>query len=396
MPLPGGAADKVGNRYEKQWGIEALLGLLSGKHHSVTIEKPGETWAEFKTESGGLSTWYQVKLKGTTASGTLNSISSILMDFKAKLSDGDRCVLIPGTGNDALDVLTTRARESSDFAKFNDKFIDAKGRKSDFESLTKTWKVSPEEAYDWLKRVEVWTRDEIRTKEHNELLARQWLVGEPATVVSVLGTIYEEQIHQTIDPQKLLELLAIHDIRPVQIVGETPKAEWQIEALKQTQDILTKLKNIGKYAKYPVTMNTDTSDWESLALAVPYPAGDYADSIAAAHSLVDCLEDGIPKECLAQVSATIEQVGNLQKEIDSWVTQINDRWGTAKELACEYKYEVDHTSPPVDVDDAYWVSRQYKSMRSVAAERDALITQQDLVMAVDNELDRLKSLIAAR
>lgn len=69
MPLHGGAADKIGNRYEKQWGIWALLELLDGEHDAVTIEKPGETWAEFLTESDGSTTWYQVKLKGTTASG---------------------------------------------------------------------------------------------------------------------------------------------------------------------------------------------------------------------------------------------------------------------------------------------------------------------------------------
>lgn len=394
--MPGGAADKVGNRYEKQWGIWALLELLGGEHDTVTIEKPGETWAEFLTEDDGSITWYQVKLKGTTASGTLSSVKSILMDFKEKLSEGDRCVLIPGTGNEELNELATRARDSDSFSQFNSTFIKAKQRKANFNSLTSIWGVSPITAYDWLKRIEVWTQDETLTMKQNKSLAERLLVGKPATVVSILGTIYEEQIHQRIDRKKLLELLAEHDLEPTMIAGKTPKAEWQKSALKQAQDIRTNLKNIGTFASYPVDENTDITKWESLTSGVSAPANVYAGAISAVHSLVDCLENGIPEECHAQVRAVMEQVRDLQKEIAGWVADGDKDWSQAKETAMEHEYDLQQTKLPEDVDEAYNASRQYKWMCLVRARQNALVMQKDLVSEFDRRLSDLQTTIANR
>lgn len=396
MPMHGGAADKIGNRYEKQWGIWALLKLLEGEHETVTIEKPGETWAEFLTESSGSTTWYQVKLKGTTASGTLSSVSSVLVDFKEKLSGGDRCVLIPGTGNDALNELATRARQSDSFSEFESKFISAKKHKANFDFMIRIWKTSPNTAYDWLKRVEVWTQDEMHTLTHNMSLAASSFDEKPATVVSIFGTIYEEQIHQKIDQQKLLGLLADHELEPKMISGRTPKAEWQKAALKQAQDMLADLKIIGKFANYTVEADTDTTRWKSLASSVSDPSKAYTDAIFAARSLVDCLENGIPEECQAQVRVVMKQVRDLQEEIDRWVADGNKDWSQAKETAEEHKYDLQQVKSPEDAEANYKASGQYKRMCTVRNRQNALVTQQDQVSEFDRRLPDLQTIIANR
>ena len=42
MPLPGGAADKLGNRYEDQWTLHCLTEMLSEQATSIWLEPPGD------------------------------------------------------------------------------------------------------------------------------------------------------------------------------------------------------------------------------------------------------------------------------------------------------------------------------------------------------------------
>ena len=52
MPLPGGPADKFGNRYELWWTVSQLVRMLHGQTESIRIEDPGVTKAEFVISSG--------------------------------------------------------------------------------------------------------------------------------------------------------------------------------------------------------------------------------------------------------------------------------------------------------------------------------------------------------
>ena len=42
MPLPGGASDKMGNRYEGKWAVLILSKILSGEYSKIYIEPVGE------------------------------------------------------------------------------------------------------------------------------------------------------------------------------------------------------------------------------------------------------------------------------------------------------------------------------------------------------------------
>ena len=41
MPLPGGAAEKFGNRYEGRWTVARLLDVMDEKADSIRLEPPG-------------------------------------------------------------------------------------------------------------------------------------------------------------------------------------------------------------------------------------------------------------------------------------------------------------------------------------------------------------------
>lgn len=61
MTLPGGAADKIGNRYELRWTVQAFAQLLRGELDLIRLENPGEDCCEFYTASGTTRTYHQVK-----------------------------------------------------------------------------------------------------------------------------------------------------------------------------------------------------------------------------------------------------------------------------------------------------------------------------------------------
>jgi hypothetical protein len=63
MPLPGGPADKLGNRYENWWTIYQLVRMLQGACASIRIENPGVDKAEFVLvlSVGGRREWHQAK-----------------------------------------------------------------------------------------------------------------------------------------------------------------------------------------------------------------------------------------------------------------------------------------------------------------------------------------------
>ena len=52
MTLPGGPADKLGNRYEKWWTLSEFVRLLHGDTEAIRIEDPGVEKAEFVVTTG--------------------------------------------------------------------------------------------------------------------------------------------------------------------------------------------------------------------------------------------------------------------------------------------------------------------------------------------------------
>lgn len=62
MPLPGGPADKLGNRYELWWTVAQFERMLDGEISWIRIEKPGLDEAEFVVQVAGHQEFHQSKL----------------------------------------------------------------------------------------------------------------------------------------------------------------------------------------------------------------------------------------------------------------------------------------------------------------------------------------------
>ena len=89
MPRPGGEADKLGNRYESLWTVDAALDLIDGEYIDLTVEAVGDEAAgvEFvRTTRSGVREYHSIKRQHARGNWTLALLASegILDDLVAK------------------------------------------------------------------------------------------------------------------------------------------------------------------------------------------------------------------------------------------------------------------------------------------------------------------------
>jgi hypothetical protein len=63
MPLPGGATDKFGNRYEGRWTVMCMIDVLDEEADAIRLEPPGVEGEgiEFWVRRGEARAYHQVK-----------------------------------------------------------------------------------------------------------------------------------------------------------------------------------------------------------------------------------------------------------------------------------------------------------------------------------------------
>ena len=73
MTLPGGPANKLGNRYEKWWTVSEFVRMLDGSTEAIRIEDPGVEKAEFVVTTGSRRELHQVKLSHLNGKDSSNN-----------------------------------------------------------------------------------------------------------------------------------------------------------------------------------------------------------------------------------------------------------------------------------------------------------------------------------
>lgn len=221
MPLPGGAADKLGNKYEAAWTVGCLLEILRGRWDAIRIEPPGPEGdgVEFWLESGGQRTYYQVKRQNTsTKRWTLSALSGagVLRAAKNKL-EGSEATFVFASTTDAHELrnLAERACSASSWEEFEDSFLASKDSKQSFERLVEYWEdISETEAYELLRNVEIEVVDERTLRRHLDVLATVVCEGNATKICDSLAQIALEQIHQVIRSGDLWRALREREYEP--------------------------------------------------------------------------------------------------------------------------------------------------------------------------------------
>ena len=134
MPRPGGEADKLGNRYEALWVVEAALDLIEGEYVDLVVEAVGDEAAGvefFGTNPSGVREYHSIKRQQSRGNWTVSSLTegevstgrSVLGDLVRKIQKGAEGVFSSGTSADELRELCERALASESVEDFQERLM---------------------------------------------------------------------------------------------------------------------------------------------------------------------------------------------------------------------------------------------------------------------------------
>ena len=213
MTLPGGPADKLGNRYEKWWTVSECIRLLRGDTEAIRIEDPGAEKAEFVVTVGPQrKELHQVKRSHPNGKWSLAALASdglLKAIGDALAGNDDRFVFVSGSEAPELADLCETADDAESTEEFERTFLAAEGKKRSFERLHDCyWKCDVPTAIERLQRIEIRTIGERDLEDKVRWGAQALFLGDPGKVLSELRAIVEDSVHRTITRQDLVEELA--------------------------------------------------------------------------------------------------------------------------------------------------------------------------------------------
>ena len=219
--MPGGAADKAGNRHERLWIVLRVLDLLEGKARRIRWEPPGAigVGVEWALEEGG-AVWVE-QAKDTAGRWTVTKLinEGILSTAKTHIDQGRQFRLLTSSGAEELETLAYRARKSGSFAEYEE-FL-GEGRRADLDRIAARWGVTAESAWPVLQAIEV----EHHTVNSLERIIgtglRFWYAGNAAIVWAVLERFFEQHIHEYITAARVVEHLESLGLRQQPRAGDT-------------------------------------------------------------------------------------------------------------------------------------------------------------------------------
>jgi len=211
MTLPGGPADKIGNRYEKWWTLSEFVRMLRGDTDAIRIEDPGVEKAEFVVEVGSQRELHQAKRSHPNGKWSLAELQRdrLLEAIGAQLTDNDdRFVFASGSDAPELSELCAGARDAESVDEFEQRFLEAKARKRSFGAVCGAWACDAATAVGRLRRIHVRTIGEHDLEEKVRWGVQARFLAQTTDVVEALRGIAEDSVHRTLRRQELVDVLA--------------------------------------------------------------------------------------------------------------------------------------------------------------------------------------------
>ena len=211
MTLPGGPADKLGNRYEKWWTLSEFVRLLHGDTEAIRIEDPGVEKAEFVVTTGVRRELHQVKRHHPNGKWSLAALrnNGLLQAIGRQLEGNeDRFVFASGSDARELSELCEAARDAESEVEFDHTFLTAGERRKRFERLRCDWACDVPVAIERLRRIDVRTIDERELERTVRWGMQALFVSDPNKVMAELRAIVDDSMHRTITRRTLVEALA--------------------------------------------------------------------------------------------------------------------------------------------------------------------------------------------
>ena len=207
MTLPGGAADKLGNRYEKWWTLSQLVRMLQGETEALRIEVPGADKAEFVVTTGQRRELHQAKRDHPNEKWSLAALRNdgLLEAIGRQLrNNDDRFVFVSASRAGELANLCEAAKDAESMDEFQGKFLDARDRQTNFKRLLADWACDDAVAHAILRRIEVHTIDESELEQKVRLGLQALFLANPNQVLETLCAIVDDSVHRTISRRGLV------------------------------------------------------------------------------------------------------------------------------------------------------------------------------------------------
>jgi hypothetical protein len=213
MPLSGGAADKLGNRFELWWTVAQLQRMLHGELESIRIEDPGVQKAEFVTHAGSHRELHQAKRSHPSGKWSLAALAGSDVQLLQAIHDQlfgneDHFVFVSSSDARELAELVERARDAADLQEFEACFLQTKDAAENVERLRRTWDFCDlQTAWNLLRRIDVRTSDERNLIERVRVNAQALFLADPDDVCAELRSVALDSVHQTVSRDGLIERL---------------------------------------------------------------------------------------------------------------------------------------------------------------------------------------------
>ena len=211
MTLPGGPADKLGNRYEEWWTLSAFVRMLQGHAEAIRIEDPGADKAEFVVTTDTRRELHQVKRSHPNGKWSLAALRADgLLDAIGRQLAGNENRFVFASTSDARDLadLCEAAGNAQSTDEFKVAFLKAGARNAHFASLLKDWKCDEHAALDYLRRIEVHVIDERQLEEKVTCGIQASFLANPNDVADALRGIAEDSVHRKITRRELVDRLS--------------------------------------------------------------------------------------------------------------------------------------------------------------------------------------------
>jgi hypothetical protein len=206
--IPGGIADKLGNRYEAKWLALKLIDVIRGKASALRFEGTTEAFEgfEFLLVNGEEQQWHQVKISNTSGNWTENRLGKlgVLESFRKRLSledDNDQCHFVSQDPAVSLRDLTERARTANNFSEFE--HLLTKELSASLLEVTAAWSVNNQVAFAWLRRIHCRTQPEAGLDEYIEVFGSLCFRLKSALVFGSLRDYMEQRFNRHLTTDSL-------------------------------------------------------------------------------------------------------------------------------------------------------------------------------------------------
>lgn len=224
--LPGGPADKLGNRYEDWWTLMRVADVLRGRATRIRLEPPGEAGAgaEFWIDEPGRR-WYE-QVKNAQHTWTLKQLigKGVLPALVGHLRAGHHVRLVLSTTAPELTALSDRARAAMSLQEYTSMVL-AQDERLKFGELARAWGIADSTAWEYLKRVKVEQQPAEHLRHLVHLTYEMLVLGDPEVVVNELRGWLNDMLHQVLTAPMIWAHLEAKGFRRNALAGEPTVVE---------------------------------------------------------------------------------------------------------------------------------------------------------------------------